>query len=419
MPLILHVDELRQGMRLFQAVMRGDQTLLPAGKVLEDWEINKLRRLFPTLSVRIGDPVLDEMVEFQDDGQDHEVAATVSRKMGRLMGSVRNKLSQRTALEASDIAGLQAEIHGVMQYLAENPVASAMLFHSPDPDNYLQEHAGNVFYLSLLVGNSIRDYVLREREKTTAARHLSVRYGMNLTPLALGGLFHDLGMIPLEHLYTQKEPLTEADRALVREHPVSGADMLPRSFDAVARSIIRTHHENCDGTGYPANLPKERLHVFSRIIRVADAFDAGTSHRVYAGARSPARILWEMSRGPHRRHYDQNIIKVLLSLIQPFPIGAKLRLNCGRYGVVVRHNRRHPFRPVVIMAFDEEGNKLKKSDLRPPIDLAEHEDITLVSHADEDLGYLQEASEEHAGDAAEAAEQTPPTAPTMFDLVYP
>jgi HD-GYP domain-containing protein (c-di-GMP phosphodiesterase class II) len=415
MPLLVAVNELKPGMRLYHGIHRDQHTLLTAGQVLEEWEISKLCRLCPDLTVQISDPLLDEIVDFQDTSRDEAVASAVTRQMSGLMTRVRRKMAGRTTLKTGDISGLHSEIEQVMQYLRENPVASAILFHSGKPRSYFHEHAANVFYLSLLIGNAIRDYVYRERERTSRARSLSIRYGMNLTPLALGCLFHDLGMLPIEHLLEKAEPLTPQERELILTHPLAGAEALPREFDAVARMVVRTHHENFDGSGYPEGIPGARLHVFSRIIRACDAYDAGTSGKVYRQAKSAARVLWEMAEGPYHGHFDPVITKIMLSLIQPFPIGGKIRLNCGRFGVVVRHNRRQPFRPHIIIAFDEQGCRIRKGDIDPPIDLSKNHEIQLREFAGDSLSFLSDFDEGFM----EIADADGQMTETLFDFVYP
>ncbi len=412
MPITLTVDELEPGMRLAQAIYHNSQLVLAAGKTIEDWEIDSLRRRFPQVTVRVGDPLLDEWVEFQDDSRDQEVAATVNRRMARMMQTVRAKLGAQTALEGPDLIALQAAVHEVMVYIQQNPVASAMLMHLADGNDYLQEHAANVFYLGLLIGSTIREYVYRERKKATWARDLAVRFGMNLNPLAMGCLLHDLGMYALEPLLSKPGPLNDSEREQVSRHPLMGAEMVPKQMDAVCKMVIRTHHENCCGTGYPSAIPSDGLHVFSRVIRVADAYDAGTSRRCYRQAKSAVRVLWEMSAGPQKDLYDPVVVKILIGLIQPFPIGAKVRINDGRYAVVVRHNRKSSFRPAIIIAFDEDGRKLKKAYLREPIDLSQNETIRLISYAGEDLSYLSELPIAVSQSKAEGAE-------ALFDLVYP
>jgi HD-GYP domain-containing protein (c-di-GMP phosphodiesterase class II) len=416
MPILVHVDELEPGMRLKRAIVRDKQVMLSCHKPLEDWQINSLRRRFPDLTVQICDPILDEFVEFQDDSRDHEVSATVNRQMARLMHKVREILSTKTALEGPDISGLQRSVAEVMQYIMENPATAAVLTRFGNAGDYLQSHVGNVFYISLLVGNTIRDYIFRERQRTVRTEAACIRYSMNLTPLALGCLFHDVGMLPIEHLYQKKEPLTEEECQMIRNHPSVGVGMLPKRLDAVAKMVVRTHHENMDGSGYPQGLPKESLHVFSRVIRAADALDAGTSRHVYKKAKSAARVLWEMSNGPLKEHYDPPIVKILMALIQPFPIGARIKLGCGRYGVVVRHNRKYPFRPTIVVAFDELGRKLKKRDLEPPIDLSKTDEVQLVEFDGDDLTCLKEGSDNGVWGAAETA---PDTKEGLFSYSYP
>ncbi len=416
MPILVHVDELEPGMRLKRAILRDKQVMLSCEKPLEDWQINSLRRRFPGLVVQICDPILDEFVEFQDDSHDHEVSATVNRQMSRLMQKVRDIISTKTALEGPDIAGLQRAVAEVMQYIAENPAAAAVLTRFGDAGEYLQGHVGNVFYISLLVGNTIRDYIFRERQRAIRTEAACIRYSMNLTPLALGCLFHDIGMLPIEHLYAKKDPLTEEERKLIRNHPNRGVEILPKELDAVAKMVVRTHHENMDGTGYPQGIPVESLHVFSRVIRAADALDAGTSRHVYKNAKSAARVLWEMSEGPHKEHYDPPIVKILMALVQPFPIGAKIKLNCGRYGVVVRHNRKHPFHPTIIIAFDELGRKLKRRDLEPPIDLSRTDQVQLVEFEGDDLTCFKDGAD---GAVWGAPEITRHEKESLFAYSYP
>jgi hypothetical protein len=106
------------------------------------------------------------------------------------------------------------------------------------------------------------------------------------------------------------------------------------------------------------------------------------------------RALWEMSAGPYRKYYDPVLMKVFLSIIQPFPIGAKLKLQDGRQAVVVRYNRKMPFAPTVVVAFDENGERLPTEKLVGPINVGEGNDLRLQSFGAEDLTYLRDTVEE-------------------------
>ena len=68
---------------------------------------------------------------------------------------------------------------------------------------------------------------------------------------------------------------------------------------SAAKMVVRWHHENFDGSGYPDRKPGSSLHVFVRIARICDAFDAATSEKFYKQAKSPVRALWEMTFGPY------------------------------------------------------------------------------------------------------------------------
>lgn len=168
--------------------------------------------------------------------------------------------------------------------------------------------------------------------------------------------------------------------------------------------VVKMHHENFCGTGYPRQIAGHRLHVFARVVRIADAFDAGTSERIYRGAKSSARVLWEMSCGPYRRCYDPRLMQAFGGLIQPFPIGSKLRLEDGRYAAVVRYSHQRPFDPLVVIAFDARNRPLPPEWLEGPLAIGDRSDLRLASLNGEDLSFLYRSVE---ADAAAPEMRTP------------
>ncbi len=92
-----------------------------------------------------------------------------------------------------------------------------------------------------------------------------------------------------------------------------------------------------------------------------------------------------MVDGPMREHFDPVITKVFSHMLHPFPIGAKVRLSNGLGGVVVRQNPQSAFQPLVIIAFDQNGNRIPKEQLRQPINLQEHKDLKIICYNNEDL----------------------------------
>ncbi len=388
MPLLVACDELRPGMSLYEPIVSNNRIMMQSGKPLTPAEIKAINRRFPGLSVRVADPVLDDVIAFEDDYAEREAATTAQQRVSKSMSTVQARFAERTSLANTDFAAVNTAVNDVMAYLRSHPASAALLTSCLDSKSYLSTHTGNVFYLSMLLASTVLDYVISERRRQTGVRKLTDRQAEDLAGLGLGAIAMDLGMMPLQALFGSDQPLTDEDRQALRDHPVVGAGMLPECFSGVARLIVRTHHENCDGSGYPAGLPGDKLHVFPRIVRIADAYDAATSERVFRSAKSPARVIWEMSKGPYRGFYDSVLMEAFVRLIQPFPIGAKLRLEDGRYAVVVKYNRIDPFRPTVAIAFDARNKPIPRSDLEAPVKLSERFDLCIRSFKGEDLSYI-------------------------------
>jgi putative nucleotidyltransferase with HDIG domain len=116
--------------------------------------------------------------------------------------------------------------------------------------------------------------------------------------LLLAALLHDVGKIGVPDAILKKPgPLDPHERKIMCEHPVIGAQML-RHIRALKESLpgIRHHHEHWDGTGYPDGLAGDDIPKMARIILVADAFDALTSHRVYRPGVPTGQALEVMRR---------------------------------------------------------------------------------------------------------------------------
>src|SRR5215212_1459143 len=105
-------------------------------------------------------------------------------------------------------------------------------------------------------------------------------------------LVHDIGKINTPRsILTKPERLTEEEFALVKRHPGDGAAMVAAVGDAELSSIVRSHHERIDGTGYPDGLAGADIPIGARIIAVADTFDAITSTRPYRDPRTHKQAL--------------------------------------------------------------------------------------------------------------------------------
>jgi putative nucleotidyltransferase with HDIG domain len=132
------------------------------------------------------------------------------------------------------------------------------------------------------------------------------------------GLLHDIGKIGVpESILRKAGPLTAAEWAVMRRHPVIGAQIVaPFEFLSTGSAVIRHHHERWDGSGYPDGLRGAEIPLGARIVAGADVFDALTSARPYRGALSPADALRHLEREAGRT-LDERVVAALIAVVAP------------------------------------------------------------------------------------------------------
>lgn len=217
-------------------------------------------------------------------------------------------------------------------------------------DNYTYTHSVNVDILSVVLGVAcgLRDDELRK--------------------LSQAALLHDIGKtcVPIEIL-NKPGKLTDEEFEEIKKHPRYGYNMLKDNYDvsSVTRIAILSHHENEDGSGYPRRLTSEHIHLFAKIIHIADVYDALTTKRVYKDAMNPADAL-EYLMGNSERLFDKELVATFMDYIAPYPLGVQVELSTGQKGLVVKNNRAMLGRPIV------------RLDSGALVDLMEHLDITIV-----------------------------------------
>jgi putative nucleotidyltransferase with HDIG domain len=134
--------------------------------------------------------------------------------------------------------------------------------------------------------------------------------------IELAGLLHDIGKIGVEDRILMKPMRLDADeQELMRRHPIYGASILEPS--AALRPLVQMvlhHHENFDGSGYPEGLRGEGIPLGSRIIIVADAYEAMTSDRIYRKAIGHDRALEQLTKYKSIQ-FDPKIVRSLEQLL--------------------------------------------------------------------------------------------------------
>ncbi len=135
---------------------------------------------------------------------------------------------------------------------------------------------------------------------------------------------HDIGKISIpDRVLTKPGKLTTPEYENIKTHPEKGAEMIqPLEFLKETAPIIKHHHEFYNGTGYPDGLSGEDIPLISRIISVADAFDAMTSNRTYREPMSVERTLKELHKCSGTQ-FDPGITEIFIQAVEE----KKIRVN--------------------------------------------------------------------------------------------
>lgn len=235
-------------------------------------------------------------------------------------------------------------------------------------DDYTYAHSVNVAVLCCAIGFGLK------------------MNQMKLETLVLAALLHDFGkkFVPSEILNKQ-ERLTQEEYQIMKSHAEKSYEMIKERIDlsAQVKTAVLHHHENIDGSGYPHGISGEEQTFFTRILHVADVYDALVSKRPYKRPYSPMEAA-EYLMGACGIQFDMLVVDVLLKFIPLYPKGTKVTLNDGREGIICENYGFHNLRPLIRL-FDGEV-----------IDLMDSQNLTLhiVAGTEEELMEVTASEEE-------------------------
>jgi HD-GYP domain-containing protein (c-di-GMP phosphodiesterase class II) len=244
---------------------------------------------------------------------------------------------------------LQRAVQDLVTVCVEHGWKYFGLVNAKHYEEYLYNHSTNVAVLSLVTG---------------------VQLGLKrvrLVELGMAGMLHDLGkaLLPKE-LLEKPGAYTDEERAQLGKHPMLGVDALLRvrayNEGLLKRiMVICEHHQALrEGSDY---------HPYSRIVAVAEAFDALTSHRPYRPAFLPDDAIKTLLRMAGKR-LDRDVVHAFVQTVGLYPAGSVVELNRGHLAIVF-HPHPDPKQwksPVVRLVRDESGNEVPRA---PLVDLSE------------------------------------------------
>lgn len=167
-------------------------------------------------------------------------------------------------------------------------------------DSYTQGHVDRVSELAISIGRKMR---LSKNE---------------LEALRFGGALHDIGKLGVpEEILNKPGPLNAEEWAIMKTHPEIGYQIcLPLKKNlGQALDIVRHHHEKLDGSGYPDNLMKDEISTVTRIMTIADIYDALVTDRPYRKGMAVQKALEILDKESNEGKIDKDVTAFLVCLI--------------------------------------------------------------------------------------------------------
>lgn len=228
-------------------------------------------------------------------------------------------------------------------------------------ENYLYFHSVNVASISLLIGIDIG---LSEKE---------------IIDIGVGALLYDLSM-NLYKFVEQRRPLDEFEKEEMQQHVFMGYEAAKNIYGISAASslIAYQHHERNNGSGYPKKLKDEEISLFSKIVSVADVYDALLSKKPFRPAYNSDEA-WNYILDNSKTLFNEKVTESFKKVIPKYIPGDIVELNNGQKAVIVK-NIKNKFEYPVIKLFE----KTDKDDiiLKEEINYTSNKDIQIIRVAE-------------------------------------
>ncbi len=363
-----------------------EHLLLRPGVRLDGEIINKLRELrVPRLWITY--PATDYLLQY--------ASPAIMAEHGKLASRLGVAFDAVTAGCHADLDfHIYADaVRALIQRLLDDPQAAVFIEGILDTSQPLLAHCANVCLISLLMGLKLDGYLVTERKQ------INPRRAQNVENLGVGALLHDLGMLRIDPAAADRwyRTLDDSDVAW-RRHTIAGFEMVRGKIAATAAAVLLHHHQRIDGTGFPRRarlwsapraLLGSEIHIFARIVAVADVFDRVRQRREAAqegsaGAAARVRALRSVLDLVRAGQLDANVFKALAAVVPAYPPGSIVELNDGRACVVIRWNPALPCSPTVrpLLPADSKSGEHALGD---PIDLARNPSLSVRSADGEDV----------------------------------
>jgi HD-GYP domain-containing protein (c-di-GMP phosphodiesterase class II) len=326
-----------------------------------DWLVSQLERndlKWVDVNNKVLDQTNDPMPPADEIGPFDEQSAKkmeARRKYAQVLHSIKDVSGKLSSGKHAGMRNIVRLVQQLVDSVTEDEALFSIMGTVRIYDDYTFAHSLNVAILSMCLGKNVGlDHTALEK-------------------LGLCGLFHDLGKVAVsKRIINKKGRLSDDEYAEVRKHPVHSARLILKlqvRRDRKVKILMAPfeHHMGYNRLGYPQIDTNRRISLFSRIVTIADVYDAISSPRAYRPhPLSPDRALGYML-GKSGTVFDPVLLKVFINMLGVYPVGTLLELATGEMGLVIKPSRNRS-RPVVQLIVAGVDGRYEKG---PVVDLAQ------------------------------------------------
>lgn len=219
-----------------------------------------------------------------------------------------------------EMAPVVTAVEGLFEQSVSQSSASLLLSTVKSHDEYTFYHSVNACILALAIGRMIG-----------IDRHY-------LIPIGVGAVLHDIGKTAVStSVLNYPGRLDKEQWKEITVHPQEGALAILAAGGPgheISATVAFEHHARFDGSGYPSIHREKRPHVYSRVVAVADTYDAITTRRAYRRAETPNHALDALLSGAGAS-YDPDLVRTFIDMMGIYPPGSILEVQSGALAVVV------------------------------------------------------------------------------------
>lgn len=331
--------------------------LFPKGTIIQEKELEFLEA-FQINEVEIEDTEVSKVEkkeELKEDKSDSKKPvkkavekSNFEQKYDKAVLSLQSLLQRVQGGQNIPVMEVREAISPILQNVQDQPNIMLALSKVAKVDTYTYEH-------SIAVG--VFSFVIAKWMKVPEKEWMQI---------ALAGTLLDIGKTKVDPKILWKPgKLTLNEFEEMKKHTLYGYQLIkasPGLNEGVALAALQ-HHEREDGSGYPLGLKGNQLHLYSKIVAVADVYHAMCSDRVYKSASSPYEVVEQLLKDSFGK-LDPTIVHTFVNGITQFAVGTVVELSDGSVGKIIFSDRNNPTRPLV-----ETNGKM--------INLADHRSLSI------------------------------------------